>query len=223
MHYVLKRSIFPQITLKCLRLNLHSLCQKSADGHDFNGYFYEFPQYLYLHQKSAHFTKSSVYLCQTSDLRPVFSTALENGHSAKMWKSILNKQVSNELVSQIVIFSQWSDIQKGYSKTRDYSEKSDFSAVADAHAHPRDTRVPLPHPHEERSVKEICQTIREKVRVMVEEVGGWVCFLQSWFECNRAKISTMAPGLWPGEDACYPIWYRCLTKTKRKDTFLRAV
>ena len=89
---------------------------------------------------------------------------------------ILNKQVSNELASQIVIFPQWSDIQKGYSKTRDYSQKSDFSVVADAHAHPRDTRVPLPHPHEERSVKKICWTIREKVRVMVEEVGGWVCF-----------------------------------------------
>ena len=44
---------------------------------------------------------------------------LENGHSAKMW-SILNKQVSNELASQMVFFSQWSDIQKGYSKTRDY-------------------------------------------------------------------------------------------------------
>ena len=29
---------------------------------------------------------------------------------------------------------------------------------------------------------------------MVEEVGGWVCFLQSWFEGGRAKISTMAPG-----------------------------
>ena len=94
----------------------------------------------------------------------------------KCEKSILNKQVSNELASQIVIFPQWSDIQKGYSKTRDYSEKSDFSVVADAHAHPRDTRVPLPHPYEERSVKEICRTIREKVRVMVEEVGGWVCF-----------------------------------------------
>ena len=133
----------------------------------------------------------------------------------KCEKSILNKQVSNELASQIVIFPQWSDIQKGYSKTRDYSEKSDFSVVADAHAHPRDTRVPLPHPHEERSVKEICRTIREKVRVMVEEVGAGYVFLQSWFECDRAKISTMAPGLWPGEDACYPISYRCLTKTKR--------
>ena len=59
-------------------------------------------------------------------------------------------------------FPQWSDIQKGYSKTRGYSEKSDFSVVADAHAHPRDTRVPLPHPHVERSVKEICRTIRKK-------------------------------------------------------------
>ena len=78
----------------------------------------------------------------------------------KCEKSILNKQVSNELASQMVFFfSQWSDIQKGYSKTRDYSEKkSDFSVVA----HPRDTRVPLPHPHEEQSVKKICQTIREK-------------------------------------------------------------
>ena len=80
----------------------------------------------------------------------------------KCEKSILNKQVSNELASQMVIFSQWSDSPKGYSKTRDYLEKSDFSVVADAHAHPRDTRVPLPHPHEERSVKEICRTIREK-------------------------------------------------------------
>ena len=76
----------------------------------------------------------------------------------KCEKSILNKQVSNELASQMVFFSQGSAIQKGYSKTRDYSEKSDFSVVA----HPRDTRVPLPHPHEERSGKEICQTIREK-------------------------------------------------------------
>ena len=80
----------------------------------------------------------------------------------KCEKSILNKQVSNELASQMVIFSQWSDIQKGYSKTRDYLEKSDFSVVTDAYAHPRDTRVPLPHLHEERSVKEICRTIREK-------------------------------------------------------------
>ena len=84
MHYVLKRSIFPQITLKCPRLNLHSLCQKSAYGHDFNAYFYEFPQYLYLRQKSAHFTKGSALLYQISDVRPVFTTALENGHSAKM-------------------------------------------------------------------------------------------------------------------------------------------
>ena len=68
----------------------------------------------------------------------------------------------------MVIFSKWSDIQKGYSKTRDYLEKSDFSVVADAHAHPRDTRVPLPHPHEERSVKEICRTIREK-----SQGDGW--------------------------------------------------
>ena len=44
-------------------------------------------------------------------------------------------------------------------------------SLADAHANPRDTL-----PHEERSVKEICRTIREKVRVMVEEVRGWVCF-----------------------------------------------
>ena len=40
--------------------------------------------------------------------------------------------------------------------------------VADAHVHPRDTRVPLPHPHEERSVKEICRTIREK-----SQGDGW--------------------------------------------------
>ena len=45
-------------------------------------------------------------------------------------------------------FSQWSDIQKGYSKTRDYSEQCDFAVVADAHAHPRDTWVPRPLPHE---------------------------------------------------------------------------
>ena len=103
----------------------------------------------------------------------------------KCEKSILNKQVSNELASQMVFFSQWSDIQKGYSKTRDYLEKSDFSVVADAHDHPRDTRVPLPHPQEERSVKEICRTIREKsqgdgwggVCVCVFKGGGrWVCF-----------------------------------------------
>ena len=54
--------------------------------------------------------------------------------------------------------------------------------------------MPLPHPHEERSVKEICRTIREKVRVMVEEVGVGYVFLQSWFEGGRAKISTMTPG-----------------------------
>ena len=39
---------------------------------------------VYLHQKSAHFTKISALLCQISDLRPVFTTALENDHSAKM-------------------------------------------------------------------------------------------------------------------------------------------
>ena len=87
----------------------------------------------------------------------------------KCEKSILNKQVSNELASQMVIFSQWSDIQKGYSKTRDYLEKSDFSVVTDAHAHPRDTRVPLPHLHEERS-KKYAELFEKKVRVMIEEV-----------------------------------------------------
>ena len=50
----------------------------------------------------------------------------------KCEKNILNKQVSNEFASQMVIFSQWSDIQKGYSKTRDYSEKGDFSVVTPA-------------------------------------------------------------------------------------------
>ena len=91
-------------------------------------------------------------------------------------KSILNKQVSNELASQMVIFSQWSDIQKGYSKTRDYSEKGDFSVVVDAHAHPRDTRVPLPHSHEEGQLKKYAELSEKKIRVMVEEVEGWVCF-----------------------------------------------
>ena len=178
MHYVLKRSIFPQITQKCLRLNLHSLCQKSADGHDFNGYFTNFHN-ICIYIKRVHISpKIRLYYVKY---------LIWDQFSQQLWKMItlqkcerstciLNKKVSNELASQIVIFPQWSDIQKGYSKTRDYSQKSDFSVVADAHAHPRDTRVPLPHPHEERSVKEICWTIREKVRVMVEEVGGWVCF-----------------------------------------------
>ena len=125
----------------------------------------------------------------------------------KCEKSILNKQVSNDFASQMVIFWQWSDIQKGYSKTRDYLEKSDFSVVADAHAHARDTRVALPHPHEERSVKEICRTIREKsqgdgwggVCVCLFEggVGGRAgcVFLQSWFEDGRSKFQPWPPGL----------------------------
>ena len=124
------------------------------------------------HQKFS-FIKSNIW----------FETSFHNNFGKwsldlqKCEKSILNKQVSNELASQMVIFSQWSDIQKGYSKTRDYLEKSDFSVVADAHAHPRDTRVPLPHPHEERSVnqlKKYAELFEKKVRVMVEEVcvGG---------------------------------------------------
>ena len=116
----------------------------------------------------------------------------------KCEKSILNKQVSNELASQIVNFPQWSDIQKGYSKTRDYSEKSDFSVVADAHAHPRDTRVPLPHPHEERSVKEICRTIREKVRVMVEEVGAGYVFSRVGLSVTELKFQPCPRGCDPG-------------------------
>ena len=98
----------------------------------------------------------------------------------------------------MVIFSQWPDIHKGYSKTRAYSEKGDCSVVADAHAHLRNIRVPLPLPHEERSVKETCRTIRKTVRMMVEEVGGGAegyVFIQSWFEGGRAKHSTMASGL----------------------------
>ena len=43
-------------------------------------------------------------------------------------------------------------------------------------------------------LKKYAELFEKKVRVMVEEVGGWVCFLQSWFEGGRAKISTMAPG-----------------------------
>ena len=114
----------------------------------------------------------------------------------KYEKSILNKQFSNELASQMVFFSQWSDIKKGYSKTRDYSEKGDFSVVADAHAHPRDTRVPLPHPHEERSVIEICRTIREKVRVMVEEVGGvGMFFSRVGLRLAELKFQPWPPGL----------------------------
>ena len=108
----------------------------------------------------------------------------------KCEKSILDKQVSNELA----FFHSGLTFKKVIARLETIQKKCDFSVVADAHAHPRDTWVPLPHPHEERSVKEICRTIREKVRVMVEEVGvGYVC-LQSWFEGGRAKISTMAPG-----------------------------
>ena len=123
----------------------------------------------------------------------------------KCEKSLLNKQVSNELASQIVIFPQWPDIQKGYSKTRDYSEKSDFSVVADAHAHL--TR--------NGQLKKYAELFEKKSGWWLRRWGAGYVFLQSWFECDRAKISTMAPGLWPGEDACYSIWYRCLTKTKR--------
>ena len=99
-----------------------------------------------------------------------------------MKKSILNKQVSNELASQMVFFSQWFDIQKGYSKTRDYLEKSDFSVVADAHAHPS-MRPECPFPTLTRNgqLKKYAELFEKKVRVMVEEVwggggGGWVCF-----------------------------------------------
>ena len=75
----------------------------------------------------------------------------------------------------MVIFSQWSDIQKGYSKTRDYLEKSDFSVVADAHAHQRDTRVPFPTLTRNGQLKIYAELFEKKVRVMVEEVCvcGW--------------------------------------------------
>ena len=60
-----------------------------------------------------------------------FETSFPNGFGKNVTlqrceKGILNKQVSNELASQMVFISQWSNIQKGYSKTRDYSENSDF-------------------------------------------------------------------------------------------------
>ena len=217
MHYVLKRSIFPQITLKCLRLNLHSLCQKSADGHDFNGYFTNFHN-ICIYIKRVHISpKVRLYYVKY---------LIWDQFSQQLWKMItpqkcekstciLNKQVSNELASQIVIFPQWSDIQKGYSKTRDYSQKSDFSVVADAHAHRRDTRVPLPTLTRNGQLKKYAELFEKKSGWWLRRWGAGYVFLQSWFECDRAKISIMAPGLWPGEDACYPIWYRCLTKTKR--------
>ena len=76
----------------------------------------------------------------------------------------------------MVIFSQWSDIQKGYSKTRGYTEKSDFSVVADAHAHQEIPECPFPTLTWNGQLKKYAELFEKKVRVMVEEVGGWVCF-----------------------------------------------
>ena len=74
----------------------------------------------------------------------------------------------------MVIFSQWFDIQKGYSKTRDYLEKSDFSVIADAHAHP---------------------SMRGGVCVGGGGRGAGYVFLQSRFEDGRSKFQPWPPGL----------------------------
>ena len=59
---------------------------------------------------------------------------------------------------------------------------------------------PVPSLTRNGELKKDVELFEKKVRVRVEEVWGWVCFLQSWFEGGRAKIST---------------------KMKRTDTFLR--
>ena len=103
----------------------------------------------------------------------------------------------------MVIFSQWFDIQKGYSKTRDYLEKSDFSVIADAHAHPS-MRPEYPFPTLTRNgqLKKYAELFEKKVRVMVEEVcvgggerGAGYVFLQSRFEDGRSKFQPWPPGL----------------------------
>ena len=91
---------------------------------------------------------------------------------------------------------------------------------------------PFPTLTRNGQLKKYAELFEKKVRVMVEEVcvggggrkrGAGYVFLQSWFEDGRSRFQPWPPGLWPGEGACYPVWYRCLTKTTRKDTFLRTV
>ena len=177
MHYVLKRSIFPPNYPKMPQAEFVLPLSKVCGRAWFQWAFLRISTIFVSTSKECTFHQKFGFIMSNIWFEISFHNSFRKCSLCKnVKKSILNKQVSNKLASQMVFFSQWSDIQKGYSKTRDYSVKNDFSVVADAHAHPRDTQGPFLHPHEERSVKEICRTIREKVRVMVEEVGGWVCF-----------------------------------------------
>ena len=69
------------LTLNCL--NLHSLCQKSAYRHDFNGYFYEFPQIFVSTSKECTFHQKFGFIMSNTWFQTSFHNSLENGYSAK--------------------------------------------------------------------------------------------------------------------------------------------
>ena len=70
-------------------------------------------------------------------------------------------------------------------------------------------------------LKKYAELFEKKVRVMVEEVCVCVCGggLGRFF----SRVGLRMADLNFNHGACYPVWYRCLTKTKRKDTFRSAV
>ena len=62
-----------------------------------------------------------------------------------------------------MIFSQNGlTFKKVIARLETTQKKSDFSVVADAHAHPRDTRVSLPNPHGERNLVPMFNKNEEK-------------------------------------------------------------
>ena len=72
-------------------------------------------------------------------------------------------------------------------------------------------------------LKKYAELFEKKSGWWLRRWGAGYVFLQSWFECDRAKISTMAPGLWPGEDGrLLPNLVPMFNKNE-EDTFLRAV
>ena len=126
MHYVLKRSIFPQITLNASGWICTPFVKSLRTGMISMGIFTNFHN-ICVYVKRVHISPNVRLYYVKYLIWGQFSQQLWKMVTLqKCEKSILNKQVSNELASQMVIFSQWSDIQKGDSKTRGYSEKKWF-------------------------------------------------------------------------------------------------
>ena len=82
---------------------------------------------------------------------------------------------------------------------------------------------PFPSLTKNGQLKKATELFEKKVRVRVEEVGAGYAISRVVLGVAELKFQPWPPGLWPGEGACYPTWYLCLTKTKRKDTFLSCV